>query len=76
MIIPSQNVPFPEYPLLHVHVKLPKELAQVDCSSQDVPIQHSSISINIKTQLTYFLTVSLLFLSHLFKKKLTVFDFM
>ena len=32
MIIPSQNVPLPEYPLLHVHVKLPKEFAQVDCS--------------------------------------------
>jgi hypothetical protein len=32
MTIPSQNVPFPEYPLLQVHVKLPKEFAQVDCS--------------------------------------------
>ena len=76
MIIPSQNVPFPEYPLLHVHVKLPKELAQVDCSSQDVPIQHSSISITHKNTVNLFLDSILIIFISLVQKKLAVFDFM
>jgi hypothetical protein len=67
MIIPSQNVPLPEYPLLHVHVKLPKEFAQVDCSWQDIPIQHSSISIDIKTKLINMFLDSIIILSHLLK---------
>ena len=42
--LPSQVVPFPMYPWLHVQVKLPGVLVHVALESQVVALAHSSIS--------------------------------
>jgi hypothetical protein len=61
--IPSQKVPFPVYPMSQVHVKFATEFAQVDSSWQNVPIQHSSSSINTTTQLNNLFLDSILTIS-------------
>ena len=45
LIVPLQVTPFPEYPSLHVHVKLPSLLLHVACGWQSLlPCVHSSLS--------------------------------